>query len=76
MMRDHLVEFVMEAMKLAVAAKVELRLGDEDNGLLRCGHGYWAPDKVLWMWGGDSEGSEVSVEVGVERFLKLRKRDE
>lgn len=69
-LREHLIELVTGAMECAVIAKRELRLGNEDDGLLRCGHGYWAPDKALWMNGGDSEGQEVAVEVAVDRFLK------
>lgn len=72
-MEEHLIEFVTEAMRCAIAQRKELRLGDEDSGLLRCGYGYWDPTLVLWMDGGDSEGREVTVEVGVENFLKSHK---
>jgi len=51
-MREHLIAFVAAATKLATDAGVELRLGDEDSGLLRCGAGYWEPGKVLWLDGG------------------------
>ena len=74
-MREHLIAFVAAATKLATDAGVELRLGDEDSGLLRCGAGYWEPGKVLWMDGGDSEGKEVDVAAAVDKFLRMHKRD-